>query len=279
MIPRTPTTPDEVDDAFLAGAFTDLFTDPEHGFMAHMPMAQQLWAASAWLDRELAARGIPADRRQEIVAAHGQHAFGADPWLSYRHVVALVDAGEPPRPGAELARRLSAERGHEHHKAALQAFVEERATSAFAGEARDLIGRLWQPQALLDPMVLVSLPGGTRAFPLLALGGTLRPDAKASLLCRRLRRFPRARAAALVAETWGVFERQPELHVCDHENKFESVHALVAEGGFVIGQEAAVERDNRGARIGPWKVAPTVGALSEALAAGLGWPPIGSGRR
>lgn len=79
-----------------------------------IPHFRETWYCGTWLDRKLAAVGVPRHQISDICFANGQKcAMAVDPWVpTTRTLAAFMDGQVVDMPGVELADRLL-ERGVE----------------------------------------------------------------------------------------------------------------------------------------------------------------------
>lgn len=70
---------------------------------------KEVMKAGCWLEDELQAAGAPETERRALGFAHGQLCFGRDPWQMAVQVFDGYKAGQPVKPGFELANQIVAE--------------------------------------------------------------------------------------------------------------------------------------------------------------------------
>ncbi len=66
--------------------------------------------AGWWLENRLLELGATKEECESLCFAHGQHCFGRDPWVMAQFVLDGYKAGNPEKPGPELAERICRER-------------------------------------------------------------------------------------------------------------------------------------------------------------------------
>ena len=73
--------------------------------------AKELWDSGSWLSEQLDSLGATDEQIKDIQFAHGQRAFGGDPWkVAVKYVNEFMANGDTKeKPGSELAAKINTE--------------------------------------------------------------------------------------------------------------------------------------------------------------------------
>lgn len=66
----------------------------------------EIWRSGCWLEEEMKKLGATDQESYDCCFAHGQRSFGRDPWVMAVNALEKWKAGNPDKPGEELAQSL-----------------------------------------------------------------------------------------------------------------------------------------------------------------------------